>query len=449
MRFTLDERKSMRRRLKNRLPAIVNAGLKQVPKFALIVAATFSVSPEIYAQIENGESEAYLVMSNNQDDDFTSYSDEDLAKSMPENPSITLNQRILSEMNALLNQIGKNQGKGDSKKSRSSVMSSEVSKKSYMEHLSAWKEAPASKEADGGKISEFFNVEAQRAGSDMAKTRISFLQSIKSGFKFDFDLGKLFGGGSSQVESPAKGSVRYGLILKDITPVSASDRAAISSDYDELAYAGHADVEWTIGPISEDEGRKLFNFSDVHSTKKGNGKNRSSGSRTASNKSEGNSESFENVNIPSGKFNFGAKPDDVGNLGRTGSLDVFPNVKWQMTQEDGLYQLEYRTKSDGTKIDAHHNFKLPIAGTMKLGRRFDDNWHILSTSAYDILVDKRAPLLSVHYMHMDQRLKGEIKHKLDNNASVSLTGVGKATGMGKKAGKKADESYKAGYTIKF
>ena len=48
-------------------------------------------------------------------------------------------------------------------------------------------------------------------------------------------------------------------MVKDIVPNGDVPRmASINDTGDELQYAGHADVKWTIEPISEDHGRHVF-----------------------------------------------------------------------------------------------------------------------------------------------------------------------------------------------
>src|SRR5690606_23849226 len=99
-------------------------------------------------------------------------------------------------------------------------------------------------------------------------------------------------------------------------------------------------------------------------------------------------------------------------------------------------------------------FKVPVVGTLEVGRRFDDKFHVIQTSAYNILVDKRMPLVSVHYMNMEQRLVGSFAAVYDGHTlelSGSSQGSGTApTGLSKsKRIKYMSERYGLKYSKKF
>jgi hypothetical protein len=89
--------------------------------------------------------------------------------------------------------------------------------------------------------------------------------------------------------------------------------------------------------------------------------------------------------------------------------------------------MTYRTKMDGDRLSLEHAFKVPLAGTVALGRRFTDSWEVIETSAYNILYDKRLPLLSVHHMNIEQRYKADLAKSYGNH-TVGVEARGEAKG---------------------
>jgi hypothetical protein len=441
MRINPDERRKLNRRLRSRIAPAIFSGIKQIPKIAIVVSATFFMTPEARSEVDKKQSAPILVLSAEAEDDVTTYSKEDLEKTMPENPSITLNERILSEMNSLLRQMGKSAGSTEGKES----LTKNPSRRDYFDHLQAFKEAPKTTKANPEKMRRAFAAGTQEALSDRVKSKIGLFGAFKSGLKMNFDIKNLFSSSDKEVKK-SSGKVRYGLVLKDIKPdKDAPDRAAIGEDLNEMQYAGHADVEWTIGPLSEKESRKLFSVPNANMDSQKN-----SGSASSTNNSQPK-DLWDSV-LPEGKFEFSAKPDDVENLNSVESENNLPPVMWSMKQSQDYWLLQYKTKTDGTKIEAFHTFKVPIYGTLKVGRRFDDNWNVISTSAYDILIDKRAPIVSIHYMNLEERFKGTLDHAIDTKTSVNLTAQGLAATPIKNdtADRKwTPEKYTAGFTKKF
>ena len=85
-------------------------------------------------------------------------------------------------------------------------------------------------------------------------------------------------------------------------------------------------------------------------------------------------------------------------------------------------------KTNGNKVAQEQTFNIPVAGTLALGRRFSDNWQVVQTSAYNVLFDKRMPLVSVHYMHVEERYKGDIAKQIDASTRIAISGKARATG---------------------
>jgi hypothetical protein len=227
------------------------------------------------------------------------------------------------------------------------VQSSNVTDEQYFEHLAHYKDAPKRSYSNTGAIGKFIAGELERASSDHVKSKLGFLDTIQSGVKFDFNIANLFAT-SATTPAPRKNSLRYGLVLKDITPVSAPDRAAVNDSIDELHFANSADVEWTIGPLTEKQTSKLFNARKV-----------------APYTAPPERTFWDNFKIPSLTFAGDAKPDAIGSISDIDSSSVLPNVRWQLRQTEGLYTLDYRTQADGSKIDAFHTFYVPLVGSTK------------------------------------------------------------------------------------
>ena len=105
-----------------------------------------------------------------------------------------------------------------------------------------------------------------------------------------------------------------------------------------------------------------------------------------------------------------------------------PTWRVDAYQVEDFASVTYQMKSTGEKIVQEQEFRVPIGGNAKLGRRFTDNWKVVQTSAYNILFDQRLPLVSVHYMHIEERYKGTAGFPLSPGATLSVTAQGKAYG---------------------
>jgi hypothetical protein len=292
--------------------------------------------------------------------------------------------------------------------------------------LSATGVAPTQTESDGVALRTYLGTEMQTALSQKAKGKVTLLNSFNSGMKLDLDLSEAF---AKQEEKTAEGELRYGLILEDVTPdPNAPERAAISDIHEELQYAGHADVKWSIGPVSEKDKRKLFNVAAPAAAAPG--------------KAEQKESLWSRLRIPKAAFKGQVRPKNFENITKVDG-DNMPEWEVKAGQAEDYYNLIYRTKADGAKINAEHEFKIPIVGTAAVGRRFDDRFHVIQTSAYDILVDTRLPLVSVHYMNMEQRYKGDIGFAFGEGKRKKLS----VSGRGYAANSK--ESYALDYTEEF
>jgi hypothetical protein len=435
MRFSAKDRRIMERRLKDRIPAACRAGVRRAPRYALMVAATIVLSPEAWAKVRAREAEAVFTVTGEKKaerNEYTKvYTKEELSKTLPKNPLTTLDERILTEVTQLFRRITANQKKKDQRETLEKLRSTEPDPETYKMHLAALKEPPKGRDTNPQSVAMYMTGELSNAVSDQVKSEIDLFQELNSGLDFDMDLAKLFSSSDGGAK-PRSGKVRYGLVLKEIVPdKKAPKRAATSAMGHDLEYAGHADVEWTIGPVAEPAGEKLFNLRNYAAVKPEAPKKESLWSR---------------IKLPKPGFKGRATPQNLGNIAKVDG-DNLPQWKIEIDQVEGLYQLDYYTKPDGEKITAEHTVKVPVAGTVELGRRFNDNFEVVQTSAYNILYDKRLPLVSIHYMNIEERYSGSVGKKFDGHA-VSVAVRGKAKGVVADEATRP-ETYSLKYTTRF
>jgi hypothetical protein len=442
MRFDGQDRRMADRRLKNRIPEALKMGLRGAPKVAIIIAATVFVTPEALAKIEGGKAEPLFVMKTDNNAQAKvvekTYSKAELGKKMPANPIAGMKERIISEMNSLINSVIKNNTSGRSRGKIEKFKPNSYSAYEYNLHIAALKTPPATNSTDSDGLSSHLTQDMKSAVRNRVRSEFSFLDSFSSGLDFNVDFASIFsGGGSAEPKSQPRGNVKYGLVLKDIKTGKSPNHAALGSMEDQLEFAGHADVQWTIGPVQEASGRRMFNISEKIQKPQGPSK--------AEKKSL-----WDYVSLPKPSFRGKAAPEGVDGAAESSTVSGnanLPSWRLELAQEEGLYHLVYRTKSTGEKINGEHTFRVPIYGQFALGRRFDDNWHVYQTSAYNILVDKQAPVVSVHYMNMEQRYKADMGYDFSGH-KIGVSGKGKATG---KVAKEADrpESYSINYGKQF
>lgn len=443
MRISPEDRRLLNRRLKDRLPAAAKGAMRKVPTLVMIVTTTLFVTPEAWARIQSGKAEPAFVLEGQKaaagGKVFTkTYSKEELQKKMPANPVVTMDQRLMSEVTGVLNGIAKNLSGANKKAAIETLKSREPTANEWALRYAAFGDTEGDwstqgpgndklsgkKAADTGAIRSFFAGESQKVASTSAKARTPILNKFGQGMKWNFNLGGLFGKKEEpKTQTAAKGNVRYGLIVQDIKVDNyAPKRASVSDSNEELQYAGHAEVEWTIGPMTEEQGRKVY----------------------SEDSSEGdNHPRIGGVRLPSTVFKAAATPENFDNLAKVDQKNK-PLMRLDLTQEDGFYNFAYRTELSGKKVSVEHAFTVPVAGTVALGRRFNDNWDVIQTSAYNVLYDKRLPLLSVHYMNIEQRYKADASYNFKGHV-VGVGARGKAEG---KVEKETDrpEAYSVNYT---
>lgn len=413
MRISPTERQFMDRRAKHRLPAACQKKFKGLPVFVLIVSATLTFSAEALARIQSadkGESKPMILVKELESSDtYTkTYTKEELNKQLPQNPIISLNQRLMSELTGLLNGVSRSFGGTNQKAALEGLKTLTPTDEQINFHIATLHDEPTTRKANKEAIRSFIGGEAQKVGSAIVKSRLPYIGAIGSGFNFNLDFDSFFS--ESKQKNEQKGQVRYSLILKDIKPAKkgiGTDRAAISDVQHELQYAGHADVEWTIGPLMEDHNRKILTEPPMELTQK-------------------KARSFFGLRIPKFSFKGGVRPENMDNLSKV-SKESMPTWRFDLAQSEGFYNLIHKSEFSGKKLSTEHLFRTPVAGTVELGRRFSDNWDVLQTSAYNILYDKRMPLLSVHYLNIEQRYAADLGTNV-GGAAVSVSARTEAQG---------------------
>lgn len=396
MRFSAEDRRLLARRFKNRLPAIFGrARLRRLPQLMLIISATVFLTPEAKAKIEANEATPVFTKT---------YSKDELQKTMPANPVTNLGDRIIAEVGEIFRTVTAAQGGTNQRNQIEGLKTKQADKATWGMAAARMKDAPTTPKASIDNFRSYLAGETKKATSKRASTRFPIVEKLKSGFSMN--LSSYF----SKAQEPASGNVRYGLVLADIKPATdAYDRASMADSGDEMQFAGHADVQWTIGALDEEQGRRLFAFDE------------------ASSKTSDSDSLWSRVRVPKFKFNSKFKPESVDTFALLSS-DTMPVWRFDLAQEDGLFNLVYRTKANGQRVSQEETVTLPLVGNTSIGRRFSDKWEAIQTSAYNILFDKRMPLVSVHYMHIEERFKGDISKQLDPHTRIAVGGKGRATG---------------------
>lgn len=390
MRIDAKDRRNILRRMRFQLPQIMRNFGKRGKESFLVLMVTFFITPETLAQIATKSVEPVFTKT---------YKKEELNFHAPANPNggRAIDNILKDHLTALAQRVTQQQSGGNRKLIEYQAGQAELTKEQWSMQLDGVRESTERK-LDGDGLREFMLGQTQKALGDHAKDNVSFYQRFKSGMSLKFNIGEFFGVKKHNQEfaNVPQGKIRYGLLVKDIIP--ANDAVAMASlggsEEEEMRYAGHADVHWTIGPLEEEAGRKVFNFSETIESPP----NADSHVTIAS--------MMERIKLPSTTFGMRVEP---GNADQqfTNVSGGMP-IKTTIEQEQGLYRLTYMASSSaGSKGQMAHEMRVPIAGDMSLGRRFDEKFNVVQTSAYNILMDKRFPVISVHYMNLEDRYRAE------------------------------------------
>jgi len=378
------------RRLKNRISPAAFFGLKpkrksRAKEATLVIIATFFLAPEAFAQISSKKAEAVFTRT---------YTKEDLKHAEPANPSKGLGDILKDHATALFSRMTAQQSGNNTKLLEFQGQVRELSDEERAMRLDGFQQ-DTERKLDSNGLVTFLRSQSQKAAGEHVKDSNETLRKIKNGMAVKLNLGSLFTG-KKKSEQLAEGTVRYGLLIKDIVPDNQGmSRAAVSgSAPSDLKYAGHAEVKWTIGPVYEDGNRKIFNIIEP--------------SKSESDES-GLWAMIKKIRTPSPNFTARIEPgtaDEASAASASSGGKARLPVKGVIAQEEGYYTLTYTTA--GSKGVAQHEVKIPVAGELAVGRRFDDKFEVVQSSVFNVLVDKRAPILSVHYLHLEDRIKSEM-----------------------------------------
>ena len=444
MRITPSERRNLIRRLKNRIPRAWRKGVSRPQRLALVIMTNVWLLPGAAAQAKALNTDLILVEESSSGRDpevfSRSYTKEELAQKSPENPTASFGEVIKGQVTSLLQSVTSSSGNGKLMELYNAAPA--VTKSDFALYAAAMRDdRMTQRSVDGDGIRSHMSGQFQGVATDRAVKSNDILTKLKTGMNFNLDMAELFS--KKKKSQTQSGTVRYGLILQEINPdPNAPPRAAVRDSVEEqMAYAGQAEVVWTIGPVSEENVRP---FSGADAGAPALGSTEAGGTISAANSSS----VLSQVKMPSGKFN--AKVEGAnGDAIKAGPQAGIPAIKYTMSQEQGLYSLMYQTKANFEKDKMEHQFKVPVAGELAFGRRYNDNFEVIQTSAFSVLVDRRAPIVNIHYMNVEDRYAADMKiakkgHEI--GANVDLPAGWKPDD---KLGKNKDEKYKVEYKVSF
>lgn len=254
------------------------------------------------------------------------------------------------------------------------------------------------------ELSRYLLNQVGKAIGAHAQENSEFLRKLGEGLSFNIGTSK-----SSAKTSAANASLRYGLVLKEVKPSGKGIHvAALTMDeaYLDRALASKkkAQVDWTIGPLSETNNGSLFP---------------ELGNDTAP------------VDTVRAQGIFGIRPD----LSLAGK--VLPNFapenggqagfKIRVEQPQGLYRMEMLT---GSSKQVAHEFRLPVYGNLVLMRQTDSRLDATKSSVLNVFGFSDALSLrpvNLHYTHADNVLKAETgfdfaKGRLGVEANIAKAG---------------------------
>jgi hypothetical protein len=398
MRFSAETCRQLADRTTKRIPDARRWRLR-VSELLLVATTTVGLTGETQAQPVAVEPAALFTKI---------YAKDELKAKLPANPVSTLGSRLLNEVTEILKGIANAQGGSAQRASVEALRTKQAEKDKWLIAAGRMKDAPLTEKVNPLNLRLFFAGEAQKSASARATGYVPALNAVKSGFDMHLDVTSLWAGDSTP--KPASRPDRYGLVLADIVPArTAYDRVSLGNSLEEMQFAGQADVHWTIGALSEEQNRKLFQFDE-------------------SPQAAGEPDSlWSRIRIPKAKFNSKLRPETFDNLASL-KKESMPVWRLDLAQEEGYFNLIYRTLPSGKRVSQEEELRLPVFGTLTLARRFTETWKVIQTSAYNLLVDNRLPSVSVHYMHIERRFKADVAKQINAQTRVAIACKGKATG---------------------
>lgn len=219
------------------------------------------------------------------------------------------------------------------------------------------------------KIADYLREESKQVVISRTKNLISLFNKVEKGLNYELSLRP-----TASSMKKVKG-VRYGLRLKSIkSPNAPMNQAAIGPiDINSYNNASKAELEWTIAPVVEQE-KKLFSYKNIQ-------------------KKEATLWGLTSIPDPSFRFNIKPTAGAIQDIQKFGK----PSFIFSMTQVEGLYRLVYVNERAGEKTSTSHEFNLPVYGTLKLSRLYNEHFEAEQTAIRGILLSKSLPVFNMYF----------------------------------------------------
>lgn len=263
-----------------------------------------------------------------------------------------------------------------------------VSEKDQNLRLAALKDIKQPEFQEKRELSRYLLNQLGKAIGAHAQESSEFLRKLGQGLSFDL------GGSaaSAQKTSNANNSLRYGLVLREVRPTGNGVHVATMTMDDSyldraLASKKKAQVDWTIGPLSETSNTNLFPDLDNDAV------------AIAPVRAQG----IFNMR-PDFKLTGKVLPNFTPDTGGT------PGVRLRLEQPQGLYRMETPAGASGSMTNMVHEFRLPVYGKLVLTRQMDSRMEATKSSVLNVFgfseILGQQPL-NLYYTHADSSLKAE------------------------------------------
>ncbi len=424
MRLTTKEKRLMERRMRHRLPPAMMANLQKKSQAAILIVTTLLVTPDAWARIASNTGSPVLTEA--VDGRFTkTWSKDELVKTAAPVPVEDLSTILQEQVRGVMSRVTSSQNGNNPKLLEFRNRTKDDPTEAYGMNLALLQKEVRSTDLRSGEMRDYLRGQTEKAVGESIKSKIPFYKALKEGLSFNLNIGSWFG---PKTETPVQtGQIRYGLIVQDIVPTKRGPaKAAINDSFSEdLRYAGQAEVKWTIGPVTELENRQIFTETPAAGE---------------------SAESFwSRLSVPKPNFAGKIEPATADSSPIVTGKGLGQGLKFSMTQEDGLYQVVIVTTSVLKKDSMSHEFRIPVVGNMKIGRRLDDKFKTVQTSAYNVLIDKRAPIVNIHHVNAENRFRVEAAYERPGQSITAEAKMRPGFEPGQDSLGQAGEEYKINY----
>ena len=348
-------------------------------------------------------SEAAEVISSTESAKIVRYSREEVSKESQltfiksrDLSDVIANRLVLLAANVTQRQSGNNRKLADL-----ASKSTEPTKKTWVDRLTVLNGDPgAHGYADDEGIRLHLNGQARKSLEANFKESFPIFEEIRKGVSFNLSLNstrsKSGNGASSDIPR-----IRYGLVVDDIIPNKGPSLASLGTIQDtDFSYAAPATVIYSVDKLEEPTTTTVFQRPSEEV-----GDASSTDSLTAGIASTGLKIPRPDLTV---RFD-AANPEDSVSDNIAGS--AMPGARVTLSQIDGLVATQVVTNSHLGKQSVTHEIKIPIKGEAAIMRKFDEKFKPVQTSALNLLATTEAPKLNVHYLHQDDKFKGELLFK--------------------------------------